>query len=76
MKPPEDETFQPPSTVMPIDGPLQKYDNYMDDVEKIDHLEVKALIADYPIYGIAGPLGNGACECDRKAIHYGTKEFG
>ena len=76
MKPPKDETFQPLSGVMPLDGPHPNYESYMDDVEKIDHLEVEALIADYPVYGIAGPLGNGACECNRKAIHYGTKEFG
>jgi hypothetical protein len=76
MKPPKGKTFRPPSTVMPLDGPHPQYESYIDDVEKIDYLEVEALIADYPVHSIAGPLGNGACESDRKAIHYGTKEFG
>ena len=75
MKPPKGESFRPPSRVMPIDGPHPKYESYMDDVEKIDYLEIEALIADYPVHCIAGPLGNGACECGRKETHHGTKDF-
>jgi hypothetical protein len=76
MKPPEGETFQSPSRVMPIDGPHPKFECYMDEVEKVDYLEVEALIADYPVHGITGPLGNGACEIGRKETRHGTKDFG
>ena len=70
-----EETFRHCPPPMPADGPHTKYDSYMDDVEKIDYLEMEALIADFLVHAITGPLGNGDCECGKSETTHGNRFF-
>ena len=76
VKPPKGKTFRHVARVMPVDvhvGP--PFDYALDGEDTVNWEEVAELIADFAVHGVAGPLGNGACECGKSEIHHGTKHF-
>ena len=71
-----EETFRHCPPAMPADGPYPAWEKGIAGVATVDWEERRALIADFAVYAITGPLGgSGDCECGKSETTHGNRFF-